>query len=71
MKNKITKEKKARQCLSLGQPLNKSPSSVFHFYGLKSQLTPVFPRQCTSQQVHSPQHLQKESLPTRITKTMS
>ena len=28
-------------CLSLGQPPNKSPSSVFHFYGLKSQLTPM------------------------------
>ncbi|XP_027902643.1 uncharacterized protein LOC114162858 [Vigna unguiculata] len=32
-------------------------------WGLKSQLTHVFPRQCTSQQVHSPFHLQEEALP--------
>jgi len=31
-------------------------------------LTPVFPRQCTSQQVHSPLHLQEEALPTRAAK---
>jgi len=40
-------------------------------WGLKSQLTHVFPRQWTSQQVHSPFHLQEEALPTRITKTVS
>jgi len=34
-------------------------------------LTPVFPRQFTAQQVHSPLHLQEEVLPTKAAKTVS
>ena len=46
-KHKI-KDSYANLCLSLGQPPNKSPSSLSPTLMLfKSQLTPQFSRQCT------------------------
>ena len=59
------------QCWNLSQltPMNLSwctPSNIM--WCSQVPLTPVFPRHCTSQQVHSPLHLQEEALPTRAAK---